>query len=99
MSKTVLIVDKIDNCLECPMCYKSDSLSLGNFEYKQLYSCKCIPEDVEDVYLDNILKEKPSWCPLKEVPQKMAEENRWFSKDYAEGFIACVDEILKENDK
>lgn len=42
---------------------------------------------------------KPDWCPLKEAPQKLAEENRWFSKDYAVGFNACIDEILKERDE
>jgi hypothetical protein len=38
---------------------------------------------------------KPDWCPLKSVPQKMEEENRWFSEDYAKGRNACIDEILK----
>lgn len=38
---------------------------------------------------------KPDWCPLVELPQKMAEENRWFSEDYAKGRNDCIDEILK----
>ena len=41
------------------------------------------------------LKTFPKDCPLKMVPQKLAEEDRWFSKDYAIGFNACIDEILK----
>ena len=44
------------------------------------------------------LKTFPKDCPLKEVPAKMTEENRWFSKEYAQGYNACIDEILKERD-
>ena len=38
---------------------------------------------------------KPDWCPLTELPQKMVEENRWFSEDYAKGRNDCINEILK----
>lgn len=37
----------------------------------------------------------PKACPLKKVPEKMALENRWFSKEYTAGFNSCIDEILK----
>ena len=40
------------------------------------------------------LKTFPKACPLKRMPQKLAEEDRWFSKDYAIGFNSCIDEIL-----
>ncbi len=38
---------------------------------------------------------KPDWCPLKDVPEKMTDENRWYSEDYARGRNTCIDEILK----
>ena len=53
------------------------------------------PLDVEDVYLDDVVYKKPTWCPLREVPQKM-EYNH--CQDYGqvliEGYNACIDEIL-----
>lgn len=44
------------------------------------------------------LRTFPRDCPLKEVPSKMPEESRWYSEEYAEGFNACIDDILKEAD-
>lgn len=65
MDKAVLTIDMPKICVECPFCYKSDLFSEGNFMYKQTYRCKVQPEDVEDVYLPNIIKTKAEWCPLK----------------------------------
>lgn len=81
--------------MECPLCFQSDEISIGKFEYRRLYSCRYAPSDVEDFYLPDILNTKPDWCPLMELPQKMAEENRWFSEDYAKGRNDCIDKILK----
>lgn len=41
------------------------------------------------------LRAFPKDCPLKEVPAKMPEESRWYSEEYADGWNACIDEILK----
>lgn len=35
---------------------------------------------------------KPSWCPLKPLPSK----DFWHKKDYADGWNACIDELLGE---
>ena len=64
MKKAVLILDMPKACIECPFFYKADLMPEGNFLYRQLYRCRVEPKDVEDVYLPNILKEKPEWCPL-----------------------------------
>lgn len=53
----------------------------------------------KELLSDDIESFKPDWCQLKEVSQKLAEENRWFSKDYAVDYNACIDEILKECDE
>ena len=99
MSKVMLIMDKPDACIECPLCFKAEEISIGAFEYRRLYSCKRVPEDVEDIYLEDILHKKPDWCPLKDVPNKI--ENAIGDMDYykAIGFNACINEILKENGK
>lgn len=99
MGKSILVIDTPDCCMECPMRFLSGRLRCGKLKYRRLYSCRYAPSDAEDFYLkDPLGHEKPNWCPLREVPQKMAEENRWFSKDYAQGWNTCIDEILKEGD-
>ena len=65
MSKAILVLDDMPTtCIECPLSYKAELLLEGNFLYRQLYRCNVQPEDVEDCYLQNILTEKPKWCPL-----------------------------------
>lgn len=65
MAKAVLMIDMPKACIECPLSYKAELASEGDFLYRQLYRCSVEPEDVEDGFLPNILKEKPEWCPLR----------------------------------
>lgn len=98
MSKVMLIMDKPNACIKCSFCFKADEMSMGNFEYKRLYSCKHIPSDVEGIYLEDILHKKPDWCPLKDVPKKRtAQKYKNPLKSWINGWNACIDEILKED--
>ena len=103
MSKAILVMDMPKKCLECPLKYKSEELSLGNFTYQQLFRCKYEPEDISEddgdiVYLNDIMmKGKPNWCPLREVPQKKDyyfDGSIWTHERI--GWNACIDTILKE---
>jgi len=86
MSKSILVIDTPECCEKCQLC------SFGNYGTK-----RCTASD-RSIFLKD-KEHKPVWCPMKETPKKLAEENRWFSKDYAVGFNDCIDEILKERDK
>lgn len=63
----------------------------------------CFKCDLKDGYfcgktkrwIDEACFPKPDWCPLRDLPEKMPEENRWFSEDYEKGRNDCIDEILK----
>ena len=78
--KSVLVINTPKNCKECD-CH---------------LWLVCVPADKDiDEYVD-ASKTKSDWCPLKPLPQKMAVENRWFSKEHAEGRNACIDELLGE---
>lgn len=98
MSKVMLVMDKPDSCVECPLCFKAEEVSIGNFKYEHLYSCRKAPDDVENIYLEDILHRKPYWCPLKDVPNKIEKANGDMDYYKAIGFNACIDEILKECD-
>lgn len=83
MSKSILVIDTpIQVCQKCKLCYES-----ANDDYMCAGTGKIIPDG-----------EKPDWCPLREMPKKMVEENRCFNKEYAIGYNACIDEILIKNE-
>lgn len=64
MAKAILLLDMPKTCIDCPLSYKAELVSEGNFLYRQLYRCRVEPKDIEDGFLPNIVKEKPEWCPL-----------------------------------
>ena len=87
MAKAVLIMDMPECCLDC---------CCGYFERctKELnLVCGATGEDANNV-------EKPDWCPLRELPEKIPE----FKSGYEDlgtsirrvGWNACLDKILKE---
>ena len=76
MSKAILVIDMPECCKNC-MCYVLGAKN--NF---------C--EVTRFTIFDNITK--PSWCPLKPVPDKVEV----FMDDCADGYNACLEEILGE---
>lgn len=94
MSKVILIIDKPNACVDCPFHFEAEKISTGVFQYKLLFACRYAPSDVEDFYLENIMDEKPDWCPLRDVPDKYSP----VSMNFERGWNACIDEILKEDD-
>lgn len=102
MSKSILVIDAPNNCSECRL--KSDDAGKTVcgmlFDMKEIIEEKGLPNKFRYMHriIDNNETKKPDWCPLMDLPNKMAEENRWYSKEYAEGFNACIDEILKGDD-
>ncbi len=68
MSKSVLVIDTPENCLDCQFCYELD---------EGIEACCSIMDDDKD---KSLMKEidceyrycqgKPDWCPLKPLPEK-----------------------------
>lgn len=96
--KAILILNKMSkSCADCPVCAWS--------EVTGLYNClngtkeeKCVDEYLLDDRLN-----KPSWCPLKPLPQKRElpklYEDNYELKAEIKGFNACLEELLgEEND-
>ncbi len=90
MSKSILVIDTPKSCCQCRF-----SGSDGDY-------C-CLKEnmvsDSNMISEEEYLNKKPDWCPLRDLPEKMPEENRWFSEDYAKGRNAYIDDILKDMEK
>ena len=95
MSKSIIAIETPENCIECPFCYKSGEMMVRPYEYRHLYSCRFVPENVEDICIGDILNGKPDWCPLKEL-QKANHPDYCDNGRYDKGWNDCIDEILEE---
>ena len=80
MAKAMLIMDMPSSCEECDF-FKE---LRWNRHYCTQKNCKEI-----EGYVSDFRYEKPYWCPLHEVPQKMEKYH-----EIALGYNACIDEIL-----
>ena len=86
MAKAVLVMDMPKDCYGCQLGVIADWTNELFCAGKDKAVNNCIPN------------KKPDGCPLKLMPEKMAVEDRWFNKDYAEGWNACIDKILGEGE-
>lgn len=82
MSKSVLVMDTPETCLDCMFCFERNegveahcSVVSGD-EYSGFFRTI----DCEDGYCQS----KPNWCPLKEVPEE--EHNEYCLDEYCDGY-------------
>lgn len=89
--KSIYVMDTPKACDECPL-----SLEIE----KEVGTIIC--RGCEKYSVNSNSTEKPDWCPLKEVPEKDQSHLGWYPLSYvygrAEGWNACIDEILKGSD-
>lgn len=93
MSKSALVIDTPENCLDCQFCYELD---------EGVEACCSISDDDKDTSLMKKIdceygycQGKPDWCPLKELPEEDHENHypdEW-EDGYADGWNACLREI------
>lgn len=91
MTKAVLVIDMPENCADC---------QLADDDPSGLYC------PLADDYYDGTdsTEDKASWCPLRELPERMEVCGTYNAAYYAKGgkmpsyktgWNACLDEILK----
>ena len=92
--KVILVFDKPKTCLDCPVC----TLDEMDGDYICSKTRGCVEE-----YFDK----KPSWCPLRPLPQKNKYDvEKYATVDYENavtlghylnmGWNDCIDEITGE---
>ena len=92
MSKSVLLIDTPENCLDCQFYYELD-------EGVEAY-CSISDDDKDTSLMKKIDCEygycqgKPDWCPLKELPNK----KNWgeIFNGNVKGWNDCLKEIIGE---
>ena len=84
MSKAILVMDMPTDCEDCPLFKDGDK---GERE------CKATRKGTEYDYY----KTRPSWCPLREVPQKQVNNclDNTYQRGAKDGWNFCISEILK----
>lgn len=96
MSKSVIVIDTPENCLDCQFCYELD-------EGVEAY-CS-ISDDDEDASLmkkidceHGYCQGKPDWCPLKPLPEKDDFDDPYdeYYTGYRDGWNRCLEEIVGE---
>ena len=92
MSKSVLLIDTPENCLDCQFCYELD-------EGVEAY-CSISDDDKDTSLMKKINYEygycqgKPDWCPLKELPNK--KNCGEIFNGNVKGWNDCLKEIIGE---
>lgn len=82
--KAILVIDMPSNCLDCPC----------EYDYMR---CKATNYRLDYVNAD---AERPSWCPLKPMPEKKEEgyPNDEYTIGKADGWNDCLDEITGDKE-
>lgn len=97
MSKSVLVIDTPESCLDCRFCYELD---------EGIEACCSISDDDKDASLMKKIdceygyhQSKPDWCPLMDLPEKDNGDYPANTSDagFAEGQNQCIDEITGGN--
>ena len=78
MAKAILIMDMPSSCSECNI--------------QAFGACSAVRKFV--AVTPTHLKSKPKWCPLREVPRKIAFRDSDITRLEKIGYNACIDEIL-----
>lgn len=101
--KAMLIIDMPKSCDECMLC-DTHEITENGYDYA---NCYALHQDIKAKFDSDgrFMIKKPNHCPLKPMPQKMADEDGIISEqkepsecewDFISGWNACIDEILGE---
>lgn len=72
MKKAVLILNMPSKCFNCPL-HESLDAEEGEHEFMMFCKAEHWREPVTHTPIEN-LEERPSWCPLRSLPQAIAYE-------------------------
>lgn len=90
MSKSVLVIDTPERCIDC---------GIGQNHSNILETCVSCPVAGKWA-IDKEAESRPDWCPLKPLPEKFDSEKNWKLGDFEPlfkiGWNTCIDAITGE---
>ena len=97
MSKSVLVIDTPETCIDCIFCQEYRT---KNKEYAYCYVTNGDSENdmkpIDCIY--GYRQSKPDWCPLNPLPEEDHEDHypdEW-EDGYADGWNDCLKEITSQ---
>lgn len=96
MAKAVLVMDMPESCGECPFCRGLNECKVKKYLVRdRLFTIFTVDAQIME-------GGKPSWCPLRELPEKIPDLEHGYENVEKSiiriGWNACLDMILrKEN--
>ena len=96
MSKSVLVIDTPENCLDCQFCYELD---------EGVEACCSISDDDKDTSImkkidceSGYCQGKPDWCPIMDLPEKDDFDDLYdeYYTGYNHGWNRCLKEITSQ---
>lgn len=84
--KTILVIDEPMCCDDCPLMFEND--------------CGVMQIHMQLKY-GELYYPKPTWCPLKPLPDKIDQGYPCsvYDEGYGDGWDGCIDEILGEENE
>lgn len=89
-TKAILVVDMPSKCESCPCSTINEEIG-----GEMVFTCDALPN--KEITETNMTKRKPSWCPLKPMPQKKSHTYDDVDTEYGivEGWNECLEELEK----
>lgn len=94
MAKAVLVMDMPESCGECPFCRGLNECKVKKYLVRdRLFTIFTVDAQIME-------GGKPSWCPLRELPEKIPDLEHGYENVEKSiiriGWNACLDTILRE---
>ena len=97
MSKSALVMETPKNCFECPFsCVDGNDTDIGYCEVEAMLAEEAL---ITEEYYDYDSEEKPDWCPLRPLPEKLdaGDADNIHEFNQTVGWNACLDAIIGES--
>lgn len=97
MAKAVLVMDMPESCGECPFCRGLNECKVKKYLVRdRLFTIFTVDAQIME-------GGKPSWCPLRELPEKIPDLEHGYENVEKSiiriGWNACLDMILRKEKK
>lgn len=88
--KAILVIDMPKKCESCPCSTINEEIDGG-----VVFTCDALPN--KEITEANMTRNKPSWCPLKPMPEPkdIGYPNDNYDVEFGDGWDACLKEIEK----
>lgn len=96
MAKGIIVLEEVpEKCNQCKFWFAKATVPIE-------YRCMGLQREITE---NELTKEKPDWCPIKEIPERLEELkqphsiNDYQRKGFSRGWNACLAEIERSAEK